>query len=76
MAGDKILMSPTSVMMIHNPLTYAEGEVKDMQKAIDILTEVKESILNAYTKKTGLSKEVISAYMDEENGCLPIPPLN
>ena len=42
MAGDKILMSPTSVMMIHNPLTYAEGEVKDMQKAIDILTEVKE----------------------------------
>ena len=66
MAGDKILMSPTSVMMIHNPLTYAEGEVKDMQKAIDILTEVKESILNAYTKKTGLSKEVISAYMDEE----------
>ncbi len=66
MSGDKILMSPTSVMMIHNPLTYAEGEVKDMQKAIDILAEVKESILNAYTKKTGLSKDIISAYMDEE----------
>ena len=66
MAGDEILMSPTSVMMIHNPLTYAEGEVKDMQKAIDILTEVKESILNAYTKKTGLSKGEISKLMDEE----------
>ena len=66
MAGDKILMSPTSVMMIHNPLTYAEGEVKDMQKAIGILTEVKESILNAYAKKTGLPKDEISSLMDDE----------
>jgi ATP-dependent Clp protease protease subunit len=66
MAGDTILMSPTSVMMIHNPLTYAEGEVKDMQKAIDILTEVKESILNAYVKKTGLDKAEISTLMDSE----------
>jgi len=66
MAGDEILMSPTSVMMIHNPLTYAEGEVKDMQKAIDILTEVKESILNAYVKKTNLSREEISSMMDSE----------
>jgi ATP-dependent Clp protease protease subunit len=66
MAGDKILMSPTSVMMIHNPLTVAQGEVKDMQKAIDILTEVKESILNAYAKKTGLPKDEISKLMDDE----------
>lgn len=66
MAGDKILMSPTSVMMIHNPLTCAEGEVKDMQKAIDILLQVKESIMNAYEKKTGLSRADISKLMDEE----------
>lgn len=66
MAGDEILMSPTSVMMIHNPLTVAQGEVKDMQKAIEILTEVKESILNAYVKKTNLSREEVSAMMDSE----------
>ena len=66
MAGDEILMSPTSVMMIHNPLTVAQGEVKDMQKAIDILTEVKESILNAYVKKTNISREEISEMMDSE----------
>ena len=47
MAGDEVLMSPTAVMMIHNPLTYAEGEVKDMQKAINILTEIKETIVDA-----------------------------
>lgn len=66
MAGDEILMSPTSILMIHNPWTFAEGEVKDMQKAIDLLSEVKESIMNAYTKKTGLSKEEVSFLMDDE----------
>lgn len=66
MAGDEILMSPTSVMMIHNPLTYAEGEVKDMEKAIRVLTEVKETIVNAYAAKTGKPREEISRLMDEE----------
>jgi ATP-dependent Clp protease protease subunit len=66
MAGDEVLMSPTSILMIHNPWTFAEGEAKDMQKAIDLLSEVKESILNAYTKKTKLSKKEISNLMDQE----------
>lgn len=66
MAGDEILMSPTSVMMIHNPLTCAEGEVKDMKKAIEVLTEVKETIINAYAAKTGKPREEISRLMDDE----------
>lgn len=66
MAGDEILMSPTSVMMIHNPLTCAEGEVKDMEKAIEVLTEVKETIINAYAAKTGKPREEISKLMDDE----------
>ena len=71
MAGDEILMSPTSVMMIHNPLTVAAGEVKDMEKAIEILSEVKETILNAYVKKTGRNREEISKMMDEETWMSP-----
>lgn len=66
MAGDEILMSPTSVMMIHNPWTYQEGEAKDMQKAIDMLNEVKDTIMNAYQAKTGKPREEISRLMDEE----------
>lgn len=66
MAGDEVLMSPTGIMMIHNPLTVAQGEVKDMQKAIDVLTTVKDSILNAYVKKTNLTREEISNMMDNE----------
>ena len=35
MAGTKVLMSPTALMMIHNPLTVAIGDSEEMQKAID-----------------------------------------
>ena len=66
MAGDEVLMSPLSLIMIHNPLTIAAGDVSDMQKAIDMLEEVKESIINAYELKSGLSRAKISHLMDCE----------
>ncbi|MDU2383784.1 MAG: Clp protease ClpP [Finegoldia magna] len=66
MAGTEVLMSPTSLMMIHNPLTVAIGDSKEMQKAIDMIKKVKESIINAYEIKTGLSREEISNLMDGE----------
>ena len=66
MAGDEILMSPLSLMLVHNPLTVAAGNVNDMQKAIDMLDEVKQSIINAYELKTGLSRAKISHLMDCE----------
>ena len=66
MAGDKILMSPVSTMMIHNPLTVAWGDHTEMQKAIDMLNEVKESIINAYAIKTGLSRAKLSHLMEAE----------
>lgn len=66
MAGDTVLMSPVSTMMIHNPATIAFGDHTDMQKAIDMLNEVKESIINAYVIKTGLSRSKLSHLMDAE----------
>ena len=66
MAGTEVLMSPTSLMMIHNPLTVAIGDTEEMQKAIDMLSEVKESIINAYELKTGLRRNKISQLMDAE----------
>ena len=67
MAGTKVLMSPVSMMMIHNPATIAFGDTAEMQKAINMLTEVKESIMNAYEIKTGLSRDKISKLMDAES---------
>ena len=54
MAGTKVLMSPVAMMMIHNPATIAIGDTAEMKKAIEMLDEVKESIMNAYEIKTGL----------------------
>ena len=66
MAGTKVLMSPVSMMMIHNPATIAFGDTAEMQKAINMLAEVKESIMNAYEIKTGMSRTKISHLMDAE----------
>lgn len=66
MAGTEVLMAPTALMMVHNPLTIAIGDSEEMQKAIDMLAEVKESILNAYELKTGLSRARLSHLMDAE----------
>lgn len=66
MAGTKVLMSPVSTMFIHNPMTVALGNSDEMQKAIEMLQEVKESIINAYELKTGLSRAKLSRLMDAE----------
>lgn len=66
MAGDTVLMSPVSMLMIHNPATAAFGDHAEMQKAIDMLFEVKESIINAYVIKTGQSRAKLSHLMDAE----------
>ena len=36
MAGTRVLMAPTALMMIHNPATVAFGDHEDMQKAIEM----------------------------------------
>ena len=66
MAGNKVIVSPVSMIMIHNPATIAAGDTAEMQKAIAMLDEVKESIINAYEIKTGLSRARLSHLMDAE----------
>ena len=65
-AGDTVLVSPVAMIMIHNPATMAMGNAKVMEAAIAMLNEVKESILNAYQDKTGLSRNKLSKMMDDE----------
>ncbi|MDY2959967.1 MAG: Clp protease ClpP [Hornefia sp.] len=66
MAGTKVLMSPVSMLMIHNPMTIAFGNKGEMEKAISMLDEVKESIINAYEIKTRMSRAKLSHLMDAE----------
>ena len=66
MAGTRVLMSPVSQIMVHNPMTVAIGNAEEMSKAIKMLSEIKESIINAYEIKTNLSRDEISKMMDSE----------
>ena len=66
MAGRTVLMSPVSMMMIHNPATVAFGDHTEMAKAIEMLEGVKNSIINAYALKTGMSRAKLSRLMDAE----------
>ena len=66
MAGGDVYMSPVSMLMIHNPSTIAIGDSEEMLRAKALLDEVKESIINAYELKSGLSRTKISHLMDAE----------
>lgn len=67
MAGGDVYMSPVSMLMIHNPSTIAIGDSEEMLRAKALLDEVKESIINAYELKAGLSRTKLSHLMDAES---------
>lgn len=66
MAGDETYITPTGLLMIHEPSTIAMGDTTAMEKTITILNEIKESIINAYELKTGLSRAKLSKMMSDE----------
>ena len=66
MAGTIVEMSPVATIMIHNPMTVSIGDTHEMERTITFLSEIKESIINAYELKTGLSRAKISRLMDAE----------
>ena len=65
-AGSTVEISPVGMVMIRNPMTISIGDVQEMERAIALLAEVKESIINAYEIKTGMSRAKISRLMDAE----------
>ena len=66
MAGDKIIMTPGSTMMIHRASMIAMGNTDDMQKAIEMLKTVEEGIENIYVDRTGQTKEAVKDMMEAE----------
>lgn len=70
MAGDKIIMSPGSMIMIHRPSVCAMGTVDDMEKAKDVLTKIEEGITPIYAKRTGLDEDKIAELLEAETWML------
>ena len=48
---DEILMSPVAQVMIHDPMTYTDGNIQAHQESLQCLDSILESILNAYEEK-------------------------
>lgn len=66
MAGNKIIMSPGSMMMIHKPSVFAEGNSDDLEKAKEILLNIEESIIPIYAERSGQSVEEVTKMLEAE----------
>ena len=66
MARSTVEISPLGLLMLHNPMTVSIGDTHEIERTITFLAEIKESIINAYELKTGLSRVKISRLMDAE----------
>lgn len=68
MAGDSIFMPSNSMMMIHNPYTYAVGNANELRKTADFLDKLTDASKQAYLDKAGdkLTSDKIQQIMDDE----------
>jgi len=66
LAGDKIIMADNAMMMIHNPWTMAMGDADEMRKTADILDQIKETLINTYSAKTGKDRKKVADDMENE----------
>lgn len=57
MAGDEIVMSKNSSMMIHDGHGVTIGNAKDMRSAADLLDKASDNIASIYAERTGKSTE-------------------
>ncbi|EEM99135.1 ATP-dependent Clp protease proteolytic subunit [Bacillus thuringiensis IBL 4222] len=66
MAGDKVQISPTAQIMIHNASMWNGGDHRDMEKAAEMLKTTDRAIVNAYVIKSGKSEKELLNMMAEE----------
>ena len=71
MAGDERVMSDSSLLMIHNAWTFAEGNADALRKQADDLDKITEASVTAYKTHSTLSKKEIKKLMDEETWITP-----
>lgn len=66
MAGDKICISPAAMMMIHDPAAGMRGNSQVLRKTADALDEMRDAMVEAYTRRTGKDADTIKAMMAAE----------
>lgn len=71
MAGDEREMSNSSLLMIHNPWTYTEGNAQELRKKADDLDKMSQAAVNAYMEYVNITEEEVRALLDAETWLLP-----
>jgi ATP-dependent Clp protease protease subunit len=64
--ADLVKMRDTAMFMIHDPSTIAWGTLEEMRKIVEVLDQVKETILNGYQAKTKQDRAELARLMSEE----------
>ncbi len=66
-AANKVVMSPFSFMMIHNPMTdLYSANADEMRKVADNLDNMTNGLINLYQSKTGKDEDEIKSLLDAE----------
>lgn len=58
-------IAPGSVVMVHNPWAYVEGNAKELRVKADLLEKITESAIKIYSEGTGISPDELKKLMDE-----------
>ncbi|MDX8288841.1 Clp protease ClpP [Metabacillus indicus] len=66
MGADKVRISPTAQMMIHNASMWGYGDHRGMTKAAEMLKTTDRTIVNAYALKSGKTADELLDMMAEE----------
>lgn len=66
MAGDKVNISPTAQLMIHQAASYGGGNKDDLAREINVLDGIDKSIASAYESKTGMPQGDLLNMMAQE----------
>jgi ATP-dependent Clp protease protease subunit len=71
MAGEERIMNDSSLLMIHNAWSFAEGNAKELKKIAEDLEKITQASVSAYKAHSNLSEEEIVEMMDNETWILP-----
>lgn len=66
MAGDKIRIAESAMMMIHDPWGMVAGNAAELRKEADILDQLKGSLVGIYAARTGMDNQQLADMMTAE----------
>lgn len=71
MAGDERIMNESSLLMIHNPWTFIEGNAQRLRKEADDLEKISEASIAAYLRSVAIDRKELIEMLDAETWITP-----